>query len=156
MNENLIILGVFILCIGLIAFLYRNATLEKLVHLPDEKTLIEEDGIAVEQLGTPRMAYYGKCRIRLTNKRLIIAQKMLFTSNRYMLRFVITFNNYAPSPDLRNSIKKGYYISNTEKNKIIFKQDKDFTKISIPVSKRWTIQFTTGSGIDYIKFFNAE
>ena len=151
MNENLIILSVFILCIVLIAFLYRNATLEKLSSLPDEHTLFEEDGIAVEQTGTPRMAYYGKCKIRLTNKRLIIAQKMLFTSNWYMLRFVITFSNYAPSPDLKTSIKMGYYISNTEKNKISFKQDNELTKISIPVSKRWTIHFTTRSGSDYMK-----
>ncbi len=156
MNENLIILCVFILCIALIAFIYRNATLEKLIPLPDESTLLEEDGIAVEQTGTPRMAYYGKCRIRLTNKRLIIAQKMLFTSNWYMLRFVITFSNYTPSPDLKTSIKMGYYITNTEKNKISFKPDKELTKISIPVSKRWTIHFTTRSGSDYIKFLKEK
>jgi hypothetical protein len=136
----------------LIAFFYRNATLDKLVSLPDETTLFEEDGIAVEQRGTPRMTYYGKCRIRITSKRIIIAQKMLLMKNRYMLRFVISFSSDAPAPDLKTILKKGYYITNTQKNKIIFNpDDKGYTLISFPVSKRWTIQFTTKAGSDYMK-----
>jgi hypothetical protein len=141
----------------LVAFLYRNARLEKLESLPEETTLFEEDGIPVEQRGTPRMAYYGKCRIRLTNKRLIIAQKMLFSQTNYVLRFVITFNSNVPAPDLSRSLKSGYYITSISRNSIVFNPDnKGFTELSIPVSKRWTLHFSTKAGSDYKKFLKEK
>jgi len=107
MSANLIVIVIATVVFILIAFFYRGASLDKLPELPGEKALLEENGVRVEQSGSPRSVIFMNCIVRVTDRRIIIAQKMLL-SNKYALRHVIVYNGLNNSTDLKTSFKKGY------------------------------------------------
>jgi hypothetical protein len=107
MSVNIIIIGVFFFVLVLAAFFYRGASLDKLPMLEGEKVLFEESGVRAEQGGAPTTAVFSNCIVRVTNMRIIIAQKMLL-SKSYALRHVIVYNALSDASDLKTSLKKGY------------------------------------------------
>lgn len=107
MSINLIVIIITASLFIIIAYFYRNATADKLPALPGEKVLFEESGVRVEQSGSPRSVIFINCIVRVTDKRIIISQKMLL-SKQYALRHVILYNESAGSTDLVMSLKKGY------------------------------------------------
>jgi hypothetical protein len=107
MSVNLIITGIFCVLLIMAAFLYRNSTLDKMPLLPGEKILFEEGGVRVEQSGSPRSVIFINCIVRVTDMRIIIAQKMLL-SKKYALRHLIAYNGLSGSTDLKTSFKQGY------------------------------------------------
>jgi len=152
MSINLLVIIIAGVVFILIALLYRNATLDKLPFLSGEKILYEENGVRVEQSGSPRSVIFINCMVRVTDKRIIIAQKMLL-SKKYALRHVITYNGQSNAADLKASLKKGYL------NILISKSDMKIeegggtciVKINIPESaltKNQYISYKT-SGKEY-------
>jgi|GEM_PF-710271 len=109
MSINSIIILVFIALLVLIALFYRKALLSRLPVLPGETILGEEDEVAVYETGGPRTMCYNRCRIRLTDSRIIIAQKMLFPRNAFHLRYVISYRVAEARTDLLTVLKKGFY-----------------------------------------------
>lgn len=107
MSLNIIIIGIFLIALVSIAVLYRNSTLDKLPLMTGEKILFEEGRVRVEQGGSPRSVVFINCIVRVTNLRIVIAQKMLF-SGKYALRHVIFFDETADSTDLKSTLQKGY------------------------------------------------
>jgi hypothetical protein len=115
MSVNLIVFIIFCIALVTIALFYRNSTLDKLNMLPDENILFQETGKRVEQSGSPRTVIFINCIVKVTDKRIIIAQKMLF-SKKYALRHVIFYDQMSGSTDLKASFKKGYLTFNILKN----------------------------------------
>lgn len=107
MSINLIVIIISVLLFILIAVFYRNTTLDKLQFLSGEKIVYEESGVRVEQSGSPRSVIFINCIVRITDRRIIIAQKMLLSS-KYALRHVIVYNGLNNSTDLKTTLKKGY------------------------------------------------
>lgn len=130
-----IVFGVLFFILILIAVVYRNATLDKLTALPDEKILFEENGIRVEQNGSPESTVFINCIIRVTNMRIIIAQKTLL-SKKYVLRHVINYTGLSESTDLKSTFAKGYLNMTIPKSglKISSTGDVFTVRIDIPES----------------------
>jgi len=152
MDINLTVILSFTAVLILIALLYKNSTLDKIAFLPEEKILFEEGGVRVEQAGSPRSSVFSNCIVRITDKRIIIAQKILL-SKRYALRHVIAYKRLLDSTNLKTSIKKGY-LSMTISTSDLKLSDTDgvtTVRIEIPESvltKRRYITFKT-AGKDY-------
>ena len=107
MSLNIIIIILFLLLMAAIAVFYRNSVLEKLPSEEGESTLLEESSVRVEQGGAPRTAIFLKCIVRVTDRRIIVAQKILF-SKKHALRHVISYRETPPEMDIRSTLKKGY------------------------------------------------
>jgi len=152
MSINLIIIIISIVLFTLIALLYRNATLNKVPLLTDEKVLFEENGVRVEQSGSPRSVIFINCIVRVTDRRIIIAQKMLL-SKQYALRHVIVYSGLSDYTDLKTSLKKGYLNLTVSKSdiKIDDAGGKCIVRIDIPESSLTRNQFITyaTSGKEY-------
>ncbi len=151
MPINIIIIITFILILSVIAFIYRNATLDKLRPLPGEQTIFEEIGVEIEQGGAPQTIYYRKCIIRVTDARIIIAQKISFMKNKYMLRFVISIAGREARTEIRSTLKSGYHIVSVDRNKISLKPEGVSTLINIPIGEKRYVRFSTRAGNDYRK-----
>jgi len=144
MSVNLIVFVIFCAALIAIAVLYRNSTLDKLPLLTGEKILSEESSVRVEQGGSGRSVVFTNCIVRVTDKRIIIAQKMLLTK-KYALRHVITYNGLSDSTDLKSTLKKGYLLMTVSKQdmKISEAEGKSTVSIEIPESALTGNQFIT-------------
>jgi len=152
MPINMIIIIIFFVALVFVALLYRNSTLDKLPLLTGEKVLFEENGVRVEQGGSPRSVIYINCIIRITDMRIIIAQKMLL-SGKYALRHVFLFSGLSDSTDLKTTLSKGYLNMTIHKSDVKV-SDSDGTciiRIDIPASALTRNQYITykTSGRDY-------
>ena len=142
MSINLIVFGIFICILIIIAAAYRNSTLDKLTLLQGEKILFEENGVRVEQGGSPESVIFINCIVRVTDQRIIIAQKTLL-SKSYVLRHVIKYNGASESTSLKATFKKGYLnITITGANlKVIDTEGICTIRIEIPESALTWKQF---------------
>jgi hypothetical protein len=145
MSINIIIPGIFCVALIVVVFLYRNSTLDKLALLPDEKILYEESRVRVEQSGSPESVIFNNCIVRVTDKRIIIGQKMLL-SKRYVLRHVIYYNCAIPSTDLKISFKKGYLTFNIQKSGIHITDSAEGCRIKVLIPES---ALTKGQYIKY-------
>ncbi len=152
MSIQLIIIGIFFIALIVIMILYRNSTLDKLPLMTDEKIVFEESNVRVEQGGSPRSVIFINCIVRITDRRIIIAQKMLL-SKKYALRHVIEYNGFSDSTDLKTTLAKGYMNITISKDDIkIIDTDGVYTvRIDIPDSALTRKQFITykTSGKEY-------
>ncbi len=106
--SNVIIVICFLAAAALsLLLLYRRSSLSRLPVVPGEIVVCEERGIAVDEKRT-RWYRYGSCLVRLTDKRLVIAQKLPLAKSAYLLRFVIDYNAPEPGVDVNAMILKGY------------------------------------------------
>lgn len=154
MSPQLIALGIFAVLMIVIMIAYRKSTLEKLELLPGEETLFEEADITVEQLGAPEGVVFKWCVVRLTRRRIIIAQKLFLRKNVHALRFVITHDGSARDTDLRNTLGRGYLTFAVRKAdvKIESAPSGAMVRIVIPESvltRNQYIRFTTRNASEY-------
>jgi hypothetical protein len=73
---------------------WRRAYLEHLPALEGERTLFEERGITVDtapQVG--RGTRFPNSPLRLTDRRLVVAQQVLFRPHSYYLRYVVVLDD---------------------------------------------------------------
>ena len=99
MNEWVIagiLLIIFLIVVVVGSRAWKGAYLEKLPSLEGEETLFEEQGVSVRtyaRLG--RGKQLPNSLLRLTNRRLIIAQQVLFKRGSHVLHFVILLDEDA-------------------------------------------------------------
>lgn len=102
--------------LGLLAAVkWRGAYLDKLAELPGENTLFEETGLTVRQHGN-RPTNFIWCTVRLTNKRIIVAQKVLFGERR-ALRHVIDYSG-GEGTSLSDTMKSGYIVASMDRSDV--------------------------------------
>jgi hypothetical protein len=141
---------VFIILVVVGNRLVRNSTLEKLEALPEEKTLFEEDGVKVEEClrGKGIKTIYRNNHIRLTNKRIIVAQKPWF-GKQHFLRQVINYRDVGPEAQVAGGIflntpttKQGFFTFYTTPQQITEEQvgDKTVLKITVPLKNPGLLQ----------------
>jgi hypothetical protein len=157
MSFELIVVLVFAALLVIIAIAKRKSTLDRLENLPGEETLFEEEGVRVEQAGAPRTALFMNCLVRVTSRRIIIAQKVPFVQT-YALRHVIVYDEYSDDTDLAQSLRKGYLNFTVNRSKVRIGRDSRgcLITISIPESKLIRgqyIQYETGRGDEYSRVF---
>ncbi|HOP29409.1 MAG TPA: hypothetical protein P5120_09155 [Spirochaetota bacterium] len=148
MSLNLIIILIFIAAMFFIAILYRNSTLDKLPMLPGETVIFEEKSVRVEQAGSPRSTIFINCIVRVTDRRIIVAQKLFLRKDKYALRHVISYSSGADETDLKTTFAKGYLNFSVRRDdvKIEREGEKDFIRIDIPESvltRRQYVRFST-------------
>lgn len=156
MSLNLIIIIVFIAALLLVAILYRNSTLDKLSFSPGETILFEDKGVRVEQAGAPQSTIFFNCIVRVTDRRIIIAQKLFLRKDKYALRHVISYNSGGDETDLKTTLAKGYLIFSVRKDeiKIEMEGEKKIIRIDIPESvltRRQYVRFSTSCSEDFEK-----
>ncbi|HOP63943.1 MAG TPA: hypothetical protein PK358_14705 [Spirochaetota bacterium] len=145
MSVNLIVILIFIAVLLIMSLFYRKATLDKLPMPGGETVLYEERGVKVEQGGAPRTALFFNCIVRVTDRRIIIAQKMLLSKNSYALRHVITYYGAGESTDLGATFKKGYLNFSIYRDDIKLEEEGEtFVRIDIPK--------TPLTGNQYVRF----
>jgi hypothetical protein len=107
MQAVLIIALFFLAACALLLLLYRRAALGRLAALPGEVVICEERDIAVDE---KRIRYYryGRCIVRLTDRRLVIAQKVPLFKDAYNVRFVIDYKSSGPGIDIGKMLRAGY------------------------------------------------
>ena len=82
-----VVLGLFVAGILAIAWMARNSTLEKLPALEGEVQRFELGGVEVYTRGAPNKSRMGRCVVRVTDRRLIVAQPNLI-GGTHALRYV--------------------------------------------------------------------
>ena len=157
MSIHLIVILVFIAGFILMAILYRNATLDKLPKLSGENTLLEEMPVKVSQGGSSQTTIFTKCLVRVTNYRIIVAQKPLL-GKTLALRHVITYNEYSHDTDLKKTLLCGYMIFKINKSdvKIIENSENNLIQIDIPnstLTKGQYLEFTLEKFEEFKKLF---
>jgi len=136
MSINLIIIIIFIAAMFIVAILYRNSTLDKLPLLPGETILLEEKGLRIEQGGSSRSTLFINCIVRVTERRIIIAQKLFLRKYKYALRHVITYSGTVDEIELKTVLKMGYlaFAINSSEISIEECERETYLKIKIPES----------------------
>lgn len=148
---NIIIVFVFVLTLAGIAYLGLRAMLDKLAPLAGESILFEEKEIAVEEHGGPRIKYFGGCLIRVTDQRIVIAQRILFMKDKSIIRYLISFSTERIHADIKATLKNGYLTGETIRDRIIFTNEGALTLVAIPLEEWKNIKFRTKSGSDYMR-----
>ncbi len=133
MHINLIVISAFLAILVLIGFYYRRAVLTRLPALPGEVVLSEEDGVAVYETGGPGIKCYNGCRVRLTDSRIIIAQRLLFMRERLALRFVVSYRAGEAKPDLFSILRKGYHDIEVPASRISCMEKGGGVSVSLPI-----------------------
>ncbi len=158
MTVNLIIVAAFISVLVILFFLYRGSTLEKLAPLPGETIISEESPVDVIQAGSPRTVYFHSCMIRLTDRRIIIAQKIPLTKNSHFLRAVINHSLPEPGMDLKSTLRRGYLNFHAGKEEISVTPGARGLTVSIviprsPLNRRQYLEFTARRGDAFMSMF---
>lgn len=124
----LVTLGIVAIIVFLISRKYRNAFLDKIVLLPGEKIIFEEACKKMEAsiAAKIKIRTFPDSFVRVTNYRIIIAQKVL-GSPRKALKYVFNFkeNKEEIEPFL------GYTAMKIKPTNIHLVKDKEETKIEI-------------------------
>lgn len=106
--QTAIVTAFFLLAICVILYLlYRRGRLARLSALPGEIVICEEQGVHVDE-NRIRGYQYGGCLVRLTDRRIVIAQKVPLFGNAYYVRFVIEYNAPDPGIDIGGMALRGY------------------------------------------------
>jgi len=106
--QTVLIAALFFFGAGVLLFiLYRRAAFGRIAELPGEVVICEERDIAVDEKRI-RHYRYGRCIVRLTDRRLLIAQKVPLFKDAYYTRFVIDCNSAHPGIDIGKMILVGY------------------------------------------------
>lgn len=156
MPVNAIILIIFFLVMLSVAVLYRGATLDRLDLQEGEAVMFEETGTRVEQSGSPRSVVFINCIVRVTDRRIIVAQKMLFR-NKYALRHVIFYRQWDDDSGLKQTLLKGYILMHIDAGAMQVEQaagEDAAVRIKIPATPltgNQYIVFNTKRAEDYRK-----
>ncbi len=149
MSPQIIAILIFVSVTLLLSVFHRKSTLDHLEMLEGEKVLFEESGVKVNQGGPFRGAVFFKCLIRVTDKRIIIAQRFVLSKNKYALKHVIGYNMTRSEIDLAETVKKSYLNLSVDKSNIRIEKDPNRKKegyiftIEIPQSSLTKSQYIT-------------
>ncbi|MBW2277535.1 MAG: hypothetical protein JRF63_08595 [Deltaproteobacteria bacterium] len=135
--DPLIIGIVAVAAILLLGFIYslivgKKGSLEGLAALPGETVLVEEQGVRVEQRARPKSALFMSCRLRVTDRRLIIAQKALLAKT-HQLRFVFSYAQAGSGADLASSLGTGCIVADVAVDAITVARDGERMALEIPL-----------------------
>ncbi len=114
---------------------HKNITLETLEALPGETTLLELDGLNVlEYRKFGRATKWINCKVRLSNKRLVIASKAVLQRS-HVLSGVISWDEDAPgaSAPVELAIHTGYVQLTTQRQSWTVERDGEKSLLVIPV-----------------------
>jgi len=134
MSAFVIALAVFFVILIAISILYRNATLDRLVMMEGERVIFEERGVRVSQEGAPDSVLFVNCVVRLTDRRIIIAQKMLFRE-KYALRHVIGYGERGAVTDLGKTLARGYLIMRIDSGEVRVREESGGETVTIPIPR---------------------
>ncbi len=110
---------------------FNTATLDQIVLLPDEKILFEEDRVSYFVFIRIPGSLYPRCFIRVTNKRIIIAQHALF-SKKLPMRAILSYAADLPyDTDISGTVQRGYPILHCKPNEITYEEKKNKTEVTI-------------------------
>jgi hypothetical protein len=149
----LVIIGGGIAILLLLAvFVWKGAYLDALPELAGERTVFEETDLTVRQRGN-RPTNFIWCTVRVTNKRIIVAQKPLLGKRR-SLRHVIDYGG-GEGTSLGDTMKRGYIVASVGKDDIdLSGLDGDEPVVRIPLgggalTSGQTVEIPTKRADDY-------
>ena len=130
------IIVIAIMVCGIAAFIllriFKKSTMEELRLHYGEKMLFDDDNCTLEVQSASGTEEFSDIFVRITNKRIIISERVRGRSGRHMLRYVIL---YEDSPSLKkltpNSVKNKFVISITEPRNLSITESGMF-KIVLP------------------------
>jgi hypothetical protein len=129
----LIVVAVFIFAVcASLYLLYRRGDLGRFASLPGETVICEERDIGIDE---KRIRYYryGHCLVRLTDRRIVIAQKVPLLKAAYYVRFVIEYGTSEPGIDIGGMLLKGYVPARAALSQISLAPDG--ASVSVTVSR---------------------
>ncbi len=146
-----VVVILFVIALMIFSMLAKNSTLDKLTTLEGEKTLLEEDGVTVEESvrGKSIKTIFRNCVVRLTNKRVIIAQAVLFNKQKKFLRIVINYVDKGPELKAVGGVvmntetfKQGYLTLYTTKDRIAVEETggEKMLVITAPLAEKGALQ----------------
>lgn len=101
--------------------------------MPDERILFEEEKVRVTQTGGPRQVVFLSCKLRVTNHRIIVAQKGLLSS-QHMLRLVAFYRDPSGAgADLGRSLRSACVVASMPRSQITVVNDGDGDVLSVPL-----------------------
>jgi hypothetical protein len=105
---NLMVVAIFLFAVcASLYLLYRRGDLERFASLPGETLICEERDVGIDEKRI-RFYRYGHCLVRLTDRRIVIAQKVPLFKDAYYVRFVIEYGTSEPGIDIGGMLLKGY------------------------------------------------
>lgn len=118
---------IFFIAVFFVARRFRDATLDKLQLLPRERILLEDACERVEAKTGTKPAIFPKTLVRITNMRIIVAQRALFSKEKYVLRYVIAYKDSAtiPSGYGGGALKLGYISFSADLNNMKVRKEKN-------------------------------
>lgn len=105
---NLIVVAIFLFAVcASLYLLFRRGDLGRFALLPFETVVCEDRDVDINE---KRIRYYryGRCLVRLTDRRIVIAQKFPLFKDAYNVRFVIEYGASEPGIDIGGMLLKGY------------------------------------------------
>ncbi|HPC39649.1 MAG TPA: hypothetical protein PLD91_01890 [Spirochaetota bacterium] len=140
--------------------LYRRSALQRLAAIPGEIVICEERDVAVVE---KRIRYYrnGRCLARLTDRRIVIAQKLPLSTIGYLLRFVIDYHASKPGIDLAAMIKKGYVPAGVRPQQVTVTPEGSGASVTIDIRDSGgktsrVLSFATRRAGEYQRIFSGE
>ncbi|KIG19467.1 hypothetical protein DB30_02748 [Enhygromyxa salina] len=125
-------IAVFVVMAVVLGVAWGGSTLSKLALASDERVLFELEGITVSQHSAGGVTNFIRCVVRVTDRRIIVAQKALLAKDP-ALRFVITHAGVAGDAELGTTLKTGYISCTVAPSEIQTKLNKAGQHIWIPL-----------------------
>lgn len=127
--------GVFVVAAIIYSkFIVKNATLATLPALEGEEQLFEEQGVKVKQEGSPRSALFYGCKVRVTNQRIIVAQKALLSKTTFVLRLVATYTDPGgQGADLGQSMRSACVVAAIPRDTIRVEGEGEKAALALPL-----------------------
>lgn len=122
---------VFVVVVIVLGVVWRGNTLDKLEPLPGEELRFEEWGVRVKQVGH-RPTLHLNCCVRVTNRRLIIGAKMLF-SKQHALLHSFELDGGPTGMDIGETLKSGYVRGGVPRSSIQLGQEREQRYVEVPM-----------------------
>ncbi len=147
-NFTIAAVVIFVGTMVVFSYIFKTTDLENIDLLPGEEILFEEKGVKVEHGGVIKGAVFLNCLVRVTNMRLIIAQKGIFRES-YFIRHVI---DYSVPENSADKSKKNYFSAVVDRERIRLedepgKKGRTFVIVEIP--------YSSGMSGQYIRFITS-
>lgn len=123
---------VLVVTSAVVVITYTSATLNKLPMLDGEEILFEEAGVHVTQSGTLKGTLFVKCKVRVTNRRIITSQKLPLRDT-YALSHVVTYDGVVSKVDMRKTIGSGFITADVSRQDISVEVDTGRASVIIPL-----------------------
>ncbi len=130
-----ILIAVIVFAIAIAVFSYSTTRSSKSVLALEtgENPIIDESPVRVDHQSPVRTAVYPRCRVLVTDRRVLIAQKGLFGTEYSVPRFVISLSDEGKKTDLGSSLKSGVLFFSISRNMVGIETDADLSTVSISI-----------------------